>query len=237
MEERLQKLMSAAGLCSRRTAEQWIQAGRVQVNGRTAVIGDRADLCSDTVTVDGQPLTARQSTVWVMLHKPCGVVSTLSDDRGRPTVADLVSGVGTRVFPVGRLDCMSEGLLLLTNDGTLAQKLLHPRYGTEKVYRLMVYGTNAARRLSAVRDLDGEPLQPVQIETVQCTKQTADLLLTLREGKNRQIRRMCQQAGLIVKRLIRVQEHTLSLGTLPSGQWRYLTAKELAALQALECRS
>ncbi len=233
MEERLQKLLSAAGICSRRTAEDYIAAGRVTVNGAPAELGMRADPDRDRVLVDGKPLSARPGFVYLMLNKPRGYVTTLSDEQGRPTVAELVADCGARVYPVGRLDLDSEGLLLLTNDGGLTQRLLHPSHEVSKTYFVTVRGPvdGAAERLSAVRDLRGEPIRPAQVRLLRQSGTTAELSITIHEGKNRQIRRMCARCGLAVKRLRRVREHTLDLGDLPEGRWRYLTAEEVAALR------
>jgi 23S rRNA pseudouridine2605 synthase len=201
----------------------------VQVNGRTAALGEKADPGRDVVTVDGRPVRRQQELVYLMLNKPTGYVTTLSDEKGRPTVADLTRDVGARVFPVGRLDLMSEGLLLMTNDGALMQRLLHPKFEVNKTYRLTVTGdvTDAARRLAAVRELEGETIRPARVELLRQTGQAAELTVTIHEGKNRQIRRMCAACNLTVKRLCRIQEHTLSLGDLKSGKWRYLTAYEI----------
>ena len=233
MEERLQKLLSAAGVCSRRAAEDYITAGRVSVNGAPAVLGQRADLERDEVTVDGKPLRRRDPWVCLMLNKPRGVVTTLSDEKGRRTVADLTADCGVRVYPVGRLDLDSEGLLLMTNDGALMQRLLHPSGQVDKTYHVSVYGPveGAAERLSRIRDLDGEAIRPAQVEMLRQSGRTALLSVTIHEGKNRQIRRMCAACGLTVKRLRRVREHTLELGDLPLGKWRYLTEAEIAALK------
>ena len=233
MEERLQKLLSAAGICSRRTAEAYITAGRVTVNGGTAQLGQRADPDRDAVRVDGKPRNGREALVYLLLNKPRGYVTTLSDEKGRRTVADLTMDCGTRVFPVGRLDLDSEGLLLMTNDGELMQHLLHPSDEVEKTYHVSVYGpvAGAAARLSAITDLEGEAIRPARVEVLRQTARTAELSITIHEGKNRQIRRMCAACGLTVKRLRRVREHTLELGDLPVGKWRYLTAEETAALK------
>lgn len=233
MEERLQKLLSAAGVCSRRAAETYITAGRVTVNGVPAELGQRADPDRDDIRVDGKPLSGKEELVYLLLNKPRGYVTTLSDEKGRKTVAELVSGCGARVYPVGRLDLDSEGLLLMTNDGALTHRLLHPSGQVNKTYLVSVYGpvAGAAERLSAVTDLDGESIRPAQVEVLRRTGQTAELSVTIHEGKNRQIRRMCQACGLTVKRLRRVREHTLELGELPVGKWRYLTAEEVAALR------
>lgn len=238
MTERIQKLMAAAGLCSRRTAEEWIAAGRVIVNGRIARVGDKADPDRDTVLVDGSPLRGAAQHVYLMLHKPRGYVTTLSDERGRRTAAELVSGCGARVYPVGRLDMDSEGLLLMTNDGAWMQRLLHPSREIEKEYRVTVTGPveGAAGRLAAIRDLEGERIRPARVRELWRDGNKAALSVTIHEGKNRQIRRMCRQAGLAVRRLQRVREHTLTLGDLPVGRWRYLTQQELQMLEGSEKR-
>ncbi len=232
MEERLQKLLSAAGVCSRRAAETYITDGRVTVNGIPAVLGTRADPDRDDIRVDGKPLWEREAPVYLLLNKPRGYVTTLSDEKGRKTVADLTAGCGARVYPVGRLDLDSEGLLLMTNDGALMQHLLHPSGEVDKTYLVSVFGpvTGAADRLSAVTDLEGEPIRPARVEILRQSGRTAELSVTIHEGKNRQIRRMCAACGLTVKRLRRVREHTLELGDLPVGKWRRLTETEVRAL-------
>ena len=233
MEERIQKLLSAAGVTSRRGAEELIKAGRVRVNGNTARLGDTADRREDVIEVDGVPLPKEAPKRYLLLNKPRGFVTTLSDEQGRRTVAELVADCGERVYPVGRLDLNSEGLLLMTNDGELMQHLLHPSHEVSKTYHVSVYGPvfGAAERLSAVTDLEGEPIRPAQVKALRRTARTAELAVTIHEGKNRQIRRMCAACGLTVKRLCRVREHTLELGDLPSGAWRYLTPDEVLALK------
>ena len=236
MKERLQKLIASAGLCARRTAEDWIAAGRVCVNGAVASLGDRADLETDTVTVDGAPLPGKPGAVYLMLNKPRGYVTTLSDEYGRRTAAELVADCGVRVYPVGRLDRDSEGLLLFTNDGELAQRLLHPRHQVDKVYLVTVRGDirGAAERLMAITELDGEPIAPAQAAEVARHEGQAVLRVTIHQGKNRQVRRMCAQIGLHVVRLQRIQEDSLLLGDLPAGKWRYLTSQELQGLRGGE---
>lgn len=238
MKERLQKLIASAGLCARRTAEDWIAAGRVCVNGAVASLGDRADLETDTVTVDGAPLPGKPGAVYLMLNKPRGYVTTLSDEYGRRTAAELVTDCGVRVYPVGRLDRDSEGLLLFTNDGELAQRLLHPRHQVDKVYLVTVRGDirGAAERLMAITELDGEPIAPAQAAEVARHEGQAVLRVTIHQGKNRQVRRMCAQIGLHVVRLQRIQEDSLLLGDLPAGKWRYLTDQELQGLRGGEMR-
>lgn len=233
MEERIQKLLSAGGVCSRRAAEAYIAAGRVTVNGAPVQLGQRADPDRDEILVDGQPLRMPEKYVYLMLNKPRGYVTTLSDEQGRPTVAELVQNAGARVYPVGRLDLDSEGLLLLTNDGALTQRLLHPSHEVSKTYHVTVWGPveGAAEKLGRIRDLRGEPIRPAQVVCLRRTGQTAELSVTIHEGKNRQIRRMCARCDLHVKRLRRVREHTLELGDLPLGAWRYLTEQEIAELK------
>lgn len=233
MEERLQKLLSAAGVCSRRAAEGYITEGRVTVNGIPAALGQKADPEKDDIRLDGKAISGLEAPVYLLLNKPRGYVTTLSDEQGRKTVADLVRDCGTRVYPVGRLDLDSEGLLLMTNDGALMQHLIHPSGEIDKTYQVSVYGPvpGCAARLASLTDLEGEPIRPARVEVLRQTRQTADLSITIHEGKNRQIRRMCAACGLTVKRLRRVREHTLELGDLPTGKWRYLTQEEVKALQ------
>ena len=234
MEERLQKLLSAAGVCSRRRAEEYIAAGRVTVNGTPARLGDRADPDRDAIALDGQPVRRTASSVALMLYKPRGVVTTLSDEKGRRTVADLLSDAPRRVWPVGRLDMDSEGLLLLTDDGALTHALIHPSHEVEKEYRVWVsgYRKNVEDRLSRPMLLDGQALRPARVRVLERTADRAVLSVTIHEGKNRQIRRMCARCGLTVTRLKRVREGGLRLDEeLRPGQWRALTEEELALLR------
>lgn len=233
MEERLQKLLSAAGVCSRRAAEEYITAGRVAVNGLPAKLGDRADPDRDEITVDGKPLSPKGERVWLMLNKPRGYVTTLADEKGRRTAADLVRDCGTRVWPVGRLDLDSEGLLLFTNDGEGTNALLHPSHQVEKEYHVTVAGDVKAALpvLTGPMKLDGVALAPAQVKVLEQERGRGQVLsVTIHEGKNRQVRRMCALAGLEVKRLRRVREGSLHLGDLPSGKWRFLTSAELSEL-------
>ena len=228
MEERLQKILSAHGLASRRAAEGWLAAGRVTVNGRPAQVGDKADPDRDDIRVDGKPLKGPSKRTYLMLNKPRGYVTTLSDEKGRRTVADLVRDCGARVWPVGRLDLESEGLLILTDDGELTQRLLHPSHEVEKEYHVWVEGDVAAALpvLRGPLELDGVPLAPARVERLG----ERELSVVIHEGRNRQVRRMCALAGLKVTRLQRVREGELMLGTLPKGRWRLLTQEELTAL-------
>ena len=230
MEERLQKILSAAGVCSRRQAETYLQAARVTVNGRPAGLGDKADPERDVIALDGTLIGKPKAFTYIMLHKPRGYVTTLSDDRGRPTVAQLIAGCPVRLWPVGRLDYDSEGLLLCTNDGALTQRLTHPSHQVEKEYLVRVSGDVDAALpiLTAPMCLDGEPLAPAQVSRLSPDR----LRVVIHQGKNRQVRRMCAAAGLEVLRLKRVREGSITLGNLPRGEWRFLTEHEIATLQA-----
>ena len=236
MRERLQKLIARAGVCSRRSAESLLTAGRVTVNGVAAHLGDKADADTDVIAIDGTAIAFAEPAVYLMLNKPRGYVTTLSDELGRATAAELVADCGTRVFPVGRLDKDSEGLLLFTNDGALMQAMTHPSHQVDKTYEVTVTGQleGAEDRLSAVTELDGEPIVPAQVEIMERRQGQALLRVTIHQGKNRQIRRMCAQVGLQVTRLRRVSEDALTLGDLKPGQWRYLTDAEVAALKGSE---
>ena len=234
MEERLQKLISSCGLASRRTAEAWISQGRVTVNGSRAALGDRADLERDRVEVDGVPLRPRTERTYLMLNKPRGYVTTLSDEKGRRTAASLVSGCGRRVWPVGRLDLDSEGLLLFTDDGELTHGLLHPSGEVEKEYLVWVAGDvdRALPILTAPMELDGEPIAPAQVRAGRRSEGVTQLSVVIHQGKNRQVRRMCAQAGLEVRRLKRVREGRVWLDrALRPGPWRPLTGEELRLLR------
>lgn len=232
MEDRLQKLLSSAGICSRRTAERYIEAGRVTVNGIVARLGDKADPVRDVIAVDGLPLAAEGEKVWLMLNKPVGYVTTLSDEKGRRTAASLVSGCGHRVWPVGRLDINSEGLLLFTNDGEGTNRLLHPSHQVEKEYHVTVRG-DVAQAIPILRgpmELDGKALALARVEVLDQKADGGELSVVIHEGRNRQVRRMCALAGLTVTRLKRVREGDLALGALKSGHWRPLTREEISAL-------
>ena len=229
MEERLQKLLSAAGVCSRRQAEEYIQAGRVTVNGSTARLGEKADPDRDRVEVDGVLLAAPAGYTYLVLNKPRGYVTTLSDEKGRKTVAQLVADCPGRVWPVGRLDMDSEGLLLLTNDGTLTHRLTHPSHKVEKEYWVWVSGDmDRALSILSVPVVDGG--ETLAADRVERTGERT-LAVVIHQGKNRQVRRMCAAAGLEVERLRRVREGALLLGGLKPGCWRPLTEKELRILR------
>lgn len=236
MKERLQKILSARGLCSRRKAEEWIQAGRVCCNGMVAKLGDCADPESDEILVDGCPLPSTAELVYIMLHKPRGYVTTLSDEKGRANASQLVADCGVRVYPIGRLDMDSEGLLLFTNDGAFANHLMHPKHEVEKTYRVIVSGFSeeALEKLKKPVTLDGYTIQRPGVSLVRSAEHgdQAQLQVVIHEGRNRQVRRMCDLAGMRVKRLIRIAEGYVRLGDLPLGKWRYLTAQEVRALYA-----
>ena len=240
--ERLQKALARAGIASRRAAEELILAGRVQVNGQVVTeLGTRVDPAQDTITLDGRPvgqsagpgLTAEERVTY-LLHKPLGVVSTAADPQGRPTVVGLVPAT-PRVYPVGRLDVDTEGLLLLSNDGDLAYRLTHPRYGVEKEYEVLVRGTlppDALRRLREGVLLEGEerPTAPAQVGIVKKEDGNTLLRFVIHEGRKRQIRRMVGAVGGHVSRLRRVRFGPLLLGDLAPGAWRRLTPGEIRAL-------
>lgn len=236
MKERLQKILAASGVASRRKAEEMIAAGRVTCNGAVCSLGESADPAMDEILLDGKPLPSKGENVYIMLNKPRGYVTTLSDEKGRRNVAQLVADCGKRVYPVGRLDMDSEGLLILTNDGEFANLLMHPRHEIDKTYRVTVKGFSekGLQQLGKAITLDGYKIQPPKIQIVRAGDQTsgqAELLITIHEGRNRQVRRMCAAAGMRVVRLVRVSEGSLQLGNLSVGAWRYLTAQEVTTLK------
>lgn len=235
LEERLQKILARAGLGSRRACEEIIAAGRVRVNGEVAQLGDKADPQKDQITVDGRPLKGAERMKYVALNKPTGVLSTVTSPDPRPTVLDLVD-VPERLYPVGRLDADSEGLMLLTNDGDLANRLTHPRYGHEKEYRVLVARHPDEEQLNTWRRgvvlEDGSRTAPAQVEVESSYGKGSWLRVVLREGRKRQIREVGKLIGLPVARIIRVRIGSLLLGKLKPGEWRYLTPQEVAALKA-----
>lgn len=232
MTERLQKILSARGVASRRRAEEMISQGRVAVNGKTAQLGDAADPEVDEITVDGNPVPSPMDKKYIMLYKPRGYVTTLSDEKGRPNAAQLVADCGFRVYPVGRLDMDSEGLLLFTNDGSFANAMMHPKMEISKVYEVWVtgYTPGGEIQLSKPIALDGYTIRPPKVKRLKVNDSKARFEITIHEGRNRQIRRMCEAAGMSVTRLKRIREGKLTLGELKPGQWRYLTEEELAQL-------
>ena len=230
--ERLQKILAARGLCSRRKAEEWITAGRVCVNGVVATLGQSADPDVDEISLDGKPIPTGEEYVYIMLHKPRGFVTTLSDELGRRNVTELVD-CGHRVYPIGRLDMDSEGLLLLTNDGEFANHLMHPKAEVDKTYEVWVndFLPGAEKRLEKPITIDGYTIKPPKVRLLKAEGKLAHLYITIHEGRNRQIRRMCQAAGLKVTRLRRIAEGSVRLGELKKGSWRYLTDEEIAHLK------
>ena len=224
MQERVQKIIARCGLASRRQAEQMITDGRVTVNGAMCRLGDTADAACDLLAVDGVPVAPPPEKVYIMLNKPRGYVTTASDEKGRKTVLDLVD-CGTRVYPVGRLDMDTEGLLLLTNDGELTNRLTHPSGEVDKIY--LVWLQNATSRrlksLSQPMEIDGYSIRPAEVALLWLNGTAAHVRLTIHEGRNRQIRKMAEQCGMRVTRLRRVSEGGLKLGQLPNGEWRHLT--------------
>lgn len=228
MTDRIQKILAARGICSRRKAEELIRSGRVLVNGETATLGQTADPDVDTIILDGQFLPGRTEHVYIMLHKPRGYVTTLSDEKGRANVTQLVN-CGVRVYPVGRLDMDSEGLLLLTNDGEFANSLMHPSSQIDKIYEVWVngYKKGSEKLLERRIVLDGKRISQPMVRLMSEQQGLAHLQITIHEGRNRQVRRMCQAAGLYVTRLRRIAEGELRLGDLKKGDWRFLTDDEL----------
>ena len=234
MMERLQKILSARGIASRRKAEEMIAQGRVNCNGIVASLGDSADPDKDVILVDGIPLPSQSEYVYIMLHKPRGFVTTLSDEKGRKNAAQLVADCGTRVYPVGRLDMDSEGLLLFTNDGDFANLLMHPKHEVNKTYHVVVtdYSPENLEKLAQPVTLDGYTIRKPDVKLLKMLAERKALLsVTIHEGRNRQVRRMCDLAGMHVTRLIRISEGALQLGNLQPGKWRYLTAAEVERLK------
>lgn len=236
MEERLQKILARAGLGSRRACEEFIRQGRVAVNGRVARIGQKADPDRDHIVVDGKPVPLKHHRTYVALHKPTGVLSDEGDGSGRlPTVRGLVPLPG-HLYPVGRLDLRSEGLILLTDDGNLTQRLTHPKYEHAKEYHVYVEGHPANETLKPWRRgvfLDGRKTAPADVSILRREKNHTWLRVVLREGRKRQIRRVAAMLGHPVHRLIRVRIGPIHLGDLKPGKWRHLTKRELKELEKL----
>jgi 23S rRNA pseudouridine2605 synthase len=197
------------------------------------MLGESADPDTDEILLEGRPLPSIQSNVYIMLHKPRGYVRTLSDEKGRPTVKELVSDCNVRVYPVGRLDMDSEGLLILTSDGAFANAMMHPKHNVDKVYEVWVTGFHEAATalLSRAITLDRYQIRKPEVKLLWSDGKKAKYLVTIHEGRNRQVRRMCEAAGMITTRLRRVAEGSIALGDLPLGKWRYLTEKEIAGLK------
>ena len=232
MSEKLQQIIAASGLMSRRAAEKLIQEGRVSVNGITASLGDRAE-DSDNITVDGRSLPSAGARTYIMLNKPKGYVTTMSDEKGRACVKQLGEDIPARIFPVGRLDMYSEGLLIMTDDGEFANRLMHPSNMIKKTYHTWVKGEDigfAAELMRHSMDIDGYITAPAEVNVLELFPDGGKLAVTIHEGRNRQVRKMCELAGLKVTRLIRVSEGPLELGTLKSGKWRSLSQEEIRLL-------
>ena len=237
MEEiRIQKFISDCGVMSRRAAEKEIEAGHVTVNGKRATIGQKINPAQDKVKVGGKPCRRTEEKVYVMLNKPRGYVTTMSDEKGRRCIPELMEDLPERVYPCGRLDMESEGLLLLTNDGTVADKLMHPRNHLEKIYHVKVrteIAPEIVTRLNEPMILDGYKIKPVTVAVITKKDGATTLRFTLSEGRNRQIRKMCEQVGLEVMRLRRIAVGELNIGTLRPGQWRFLNHSETEYLKNL----
>ena len=232
---KIQKYFTDCGIMSRRAAELEIKKGNVKVNGVIAEIGMRVNPEIDVITHLGKEIRPLSTeNVYIMLNKPRGIVTTMSDEKGRFTVADLVKGVGARVYPVGRLDMDSDGLLLLTNDGNLANTLTHPRHDIPKIYRVTVEGEISDEALAVLRSplvIDEYEILPVKVDIISREKECSILKMTLFEGRNRQIRKMCEMANVKIKRLCRIAIGELTLGDLALGKWRFLTSDELEMLR------
>ena len=228
---RLQKFFTDQKIMSRRSAEKVIEAGNVKINGKTAKLGDKVDPENDTVEFNGKIIEKTAlSKRYIMLNKPIGYVSTVSDEKGRKCVSDLVKDVGERVYPVGRLDMFSDGLLIMTNDGELANRLTHPKNNVTKTYSVLIKGEispEALHTLTFFMDIDGYKIRPVGVHIVSVKNGNTSAIFTLHEGRNRQIRKMCEQCSLTVMRLTRIAIGSLKLGDLEKGKWRELTSAEV----------
>ena len=230
---RLQKYLSQCSVASRRKAEELIAEGRVKINGRKAILGDKVDPVHDKVLVCGKPIQNNDAKMYIMLHKPRGFVTTLSDEQGRRCVADLVADAGVRLFPVGRLDRNSEGLLLMTNDGEFSNFLTHPKRHVSKVYRVTVRGKvsdDQIDKMAVGMKLEDFETLPCDISYIEKHEDRTVLRFVLYEGKNREIRKLCEAVGLTVIRLKRTEIAGIKLGMLPQGRWRELTEKEVKRL-------
>ncbi len=233
---RLQKLLADCGIASRRKSEELIAQGKVRVNGRVAMVGDKVNPKLDRVTVSGRRVTVPKEKIYIMLHKPRGFVTTMADEMDRKCVAELVTNVSARVFPVGRLDKDSEGLLLMTNDGDFSNAITHPRHHVPKTYRVTVKGKvteEQEAKLSAGLMIDGRMTAPAEVHVYSKVEDRTTLEITLYEGRNREIRKMCEQLELEVLRLKRIAIGRVKLGGLKCGDWRELSDDEFRSLKAL----
>ncbi len=235
---RLQKYFTECGIMSRRAAESEIEAGKVTVNGITAKLGDKVDPASDVVLYKGKLLEYPIGEhIYIMLHKPRGYLTSMSDDRGRKCVSELVSDLGARVYPIGRLDLNSEGLLLLTDDGELANTLTHPRHHVNKIYNVSFRGEITNEKLEILRApmiIDGYRTKGADVEVSEKHDGGGKLKITIHEGRNRQIRKMCEQVNLSVSRLCRVQIGEIKLGGLALGKWRHLDRTQIKYLKSIK---
>jgi 23S rRNA pseudouridine2605 synthase len=234
--QRIQKLIAQAGMASRREAEKWITQGRVTLNSEVAKLGDKADLAVDKVCVNGKPLSGQQKLQYILLNKPIGYVTTLKDPQDRPTILHFLKGITERLFPVGRLDLNTEGLLLLTNDGELTAHMLHPRHKIAKTYQVKVsdiLSVEAQKKLEQGVVLEEGMTAPAKVAHVRSSAHNTWFELTITEGRNRQVRRMCTAVGYSVSSLRRVRMANLELGDLPVGKTRGLSVHEIATLKKL----
>lgn len=233
---RLQKHLSECGVASRRRAEELIRLGKVKVNGHIAELGTKIDPKRDKITVRGRAVVSSVPKIYIMLHKPRGFVTTMNDELGRRSVSELVKDAGARLFPVGRLDRDSEGLLFMTNDGEFANKLTHPSSHVNKTYRVTVKGAVEEEQMLEMREgimLDGRKTLPCDIFIADKKEDRTVVIFVLREGRNRQIRRMCEAVGLEVLRLKRTEIAGVKLGMLPQGKWRQLNEREMRRLTSI----
>ncbi len=232
---KLQKIIADCGIVSRRKAEELISAGKVAVNGKTAQIGDRADPEKDSITLNGKPVQVRSGPFYIMLHKPRGYITTMSDEMDRKCVADLVQGIPQRIYPIGRLDRESEGLLLMTNDGEFANAMMHPSRHVPKTYRVTIRPSitdEQIRQMSEGIVIDGRKTAPAEVSVLVSEPGRVVLKVVLHEGRNREIRKMCEALGIVTARLKRTAFGPLKLGMLPAGKWRELTKPEVQSLKA-----
>lgn len=232
--ERIQKILSAHGVASRREAERMILAGRVALNGTTAILGQTADLSIDIISVDGKPIIDKSKPYYIMLNKPQGYITSMTDKRSRQIVMELVAEISdeTRIYPVGRLDKDSEGLLLLTNDGEFANFVMHPKFGLTKTYIVQVRGSikEALEKLEMPMEIDSHLVKALSVKQLEQTSNGASIEIIINEGRNRQVRKMCSACGLDVISLKRVAIGSVKLGNLPPGKWRHLSKPEIKSL-------
>ena len=231
---RISKYLSECGVLSRRASDEAIKSGKVMVNGHVAQLGEKIDPETDEVYYDGKRVVSGGKKIYIMMNKPVGYVTTLKDEKNRKCVTELLTGLNDRVFPIGRLDIMSEGLLLFTNDGDLANKIMHPKYNKEKVYELTVSGMVRNEIIEAMKKpfvMDGYTTMPAEVKKLSSDEKSTTLQITIHEGRNREIRNICEMVGLKIKTLKRISEDGLQLGDLKSGSWRYLKPSEVEMLR------